>query len=288
MGDRPGLALDVEQQRRRDVRPRRRRRSRRGCSPGARRTRRTAASAGRGNARAKNADVLAGAARDLEDEAARRQDVAQYLEDRARGCGRWRRRAGRRWNGLWGRRASSDQPLRQGGADAAPRTPRARRRRRRGRAARRSRAGRPSCGAARRGRAGAARSARPCCSSRRRCRRRPGRPRRRARRAGRRRTACRASAAGRSDSVGTCARGTTSTWPLNTGRASRNAATSSSRSTIDAGTSPAAIAQNTQPGAARGHRAGSPTRQRVLERGLGPRSGGRPSCLRNQVRCRRA
>ena len=111
-----------------------------------------------------------------------------------------------------------------------PRRPRARRRRRRGRAARRSRAGRPSSGAGRRGRAGAARSATPCCSSRRTCRPRPGPPRRRARRAGRRRTACPAPAGGTSASVGTCARGTTSTWPLNTGRASRNAATSSSRS----------------------------------------------------------
>src|SRR5262249_8506290 len=53
-------------------------------------------------------------------------------------------------------------------------------------------------------------------------------------------------AAGRSASVTWCSRGATSTCPLNTGLASRNATTSASASTMSAARSPAMILQNTQ------------------------------------------
>src|SRR5262249_36292218 len=54
------------------------------------------------------------------------------------------------------------------------------------------------------------------------------------------------SEVGRSVSVSTCARGTTSVWPLKTGRWSRNARTFGSSSTISAATAPPTIEQNRQ------------------------------------------
>src|SRR5439155_15954650 len=57
------------------------------------------------------------------------------------------------------------------------------------------------------------------------------------------------SAAGSEWKSSTCAVGTTRTCPLNTGRASRNAATLASRSTNEAGTSPRRMAQKAQGGA---------------------------------------
>src|SRR4051794_30934901 len=65
------------------------------------------------------------------------------------------------------------------------------------------------------------------------------------------------SPAGRSGSVTTCSRGTSSTCPLKTGRWSRNATRSGSSSTRSAGTSPATIPQKTQPGSAPPLTAGS-------------------------------
>ena len=58
------------------------------------------------------------------------------------------------------------------------------------------------------------------------------------------------SGAGRSGSVTTCSRGTSSTCPLKTGRASRNAAKSGSSRTRSASMSPARIEQKTQSSAA--------------------------------------
>src|SRR5690606_23622741 len=55
------------------------------------------------------------------------------------------------------------------------------------------------------------------------------------------------SASGRSVSVSTCSRGTTRTWPLKTGRRSRNAMTVSVSRTTSAGSSPRTTAQNSQP-----------------------------------------
>src|SRR5207253_652626 len=52
------------------------------------------------------------------------------------------------------------------------------------------------------------------------------------------------SGRGNSSKSATCSRGVTRTWPLNTGRVSRNAQTWSSRSTIDAASSPRQMAQN--------------------------------------------